>query len=341
MAGERDKFRKMLDAKEQEMTEMRDVMQQQLAEYQELLDVKLALDMEISAYRKLLEGEEERWEWSRERRARGRGRGGWGYKGRGGGGALGLGRGTGPGKRRGWGRGGGRVGPGEAEGRRASRPDLRPAPQAEADPQPVLADHCVAGYVEQQQQRRVHGRALGPQQAQAAGGGGVAGPGLQRHRLRRQQQQQHELPPGAAGVGLGRRQHRRDRPGGQVCAAEEQLGQGEGPPRRAGREPGRVLRSWASGAVSPAPGPVSGELEDQEAGVGRGGDRLQVHAQVRAAGRPDRHGRWSPTGAWAESGHRWEGEVAVATGDRREWWLRGAESLRSRQCLGGSGAVVQ
>nr|XP_055103728.1 lamin-B2 isoform X2 [Symphalangus syndactylus] len=60
MAGERDKFRKMLDAKEQEMTEMRDVMQQQLAEYQELLDVKLALDMEINAYRKLLEGEEER-----------------------------------------------------------------------------------------------------------------------------------------------------------------------------------------------------------------------------------------------------------------------------------------
>ncbi|XP_057565684.1 lamin-B2 isoform X2 [Hippopotamus amphibius kiboko] len=60
VSGEQDKFRKMLDAKEREMTEMRDVMQQQLAEYQELLDVKLALDMEISAYRKLLEGEEER-----------------------------------------------------------------------------------------------------------------------------------------------------------------------------------------------------------------------------------------------------------------------------------------
>nr|XP_042123092.1 lamin-B2 isoform X2 [Peromyscus maniculatus bairdii] len=60
VAGERDKFRKMLDAKEQEMTEVREAMQQQLAEYQELLDVKLALDMEISAYRKLLEGEEER-----------------------------------------------------------------------------------------------------------------------------------------------------------------------------------------------------------------------------------------------------------------------------------------
>ncbi|KAK7912840.1 hypothetical protein WMY93_013051 [Mugilogobius chulae] len=57
---EREAWQERLSAKDQEMMSLRSQMYTQLEDYEKLLDTKLALDMEINAYRKMLEVEEQR-----------------------------------------------------------------------------------------------------------------------------------------------------------------------------------------------------------------------------------------------------------------------------------------
>lgn len=60
LENERARFHRELQLNEAEMLRIREEMAQQLIEYQDLMDIKVSLDLEITAYRKLLEGEETR-----------------------------------------------------------------------------------------------------------------------------------------------------------------------------------------------------------------------------------------------------------------------------------------
>ncbi|XP_050402464.1 prelamin-A/C [Patella vulgata] len=66
LSRDRDMYMGRLHTKDIELSHLREELDTQLKEYAELLEIKIKLDREIMAYRKLLEGEEERLNMSQE-----------------------------------------------------------------------------------------------------------------------------------------------------------------------------------------------------------------------------------------------------------------------------------
>lgn len=60
LEDERNAHLNILADKEDHIRRLQDEMTVQLKDYEDLMGIKVALDMEIAAYRKLLEGEEAR-----------------------------------------------------------------------------------------------------------------------------------------------------------------------------------------------------------------------------------------------------------------------------------------